>query len=670
MKHLYLIVLCLCTVELSAQYSLLKQPITIHIEDKSLEEVLLVISETGEFFFSYNPAILSLQRRMTVHLNEQPIEKVLDQVIQDSSITYKEFGNHIILNRKRATPPKEIAPPAPLARTQPSPPRAYRIRGTIVDAETRRKLAHVSLYEIYREEAAVTNEEGRFRLQFPAGTKAITLSVKHRLYMAQTLEFALKKDTSLTIEMKPRIVEKVAPKSFFLANADTINPLTEVAMVSWFVDEETLQEPITIREDSSSTIFGQLSVLPPWGTHLLTGRKFNRFSFNLFAGYNMGLKGIEVGGILNVDRHGVAGIQLAGVGNAVGGNLAGIQMAGVFNVNKKSVYGAQIAGFNNWADSLTGLQISPFNNMLKGRMYGAQITGFANIAAGELKGAQVSGFGNVCTGAVKGWQVAGAFNWGKRLDGVQVSGIANFSVGESGGEVNGVQAAGLFNIGQKLTGTQVAGLFNVSTGDFQGAQIAPLFNSAKKGKGVQIGLINISDSLSGVPIGLFNFIRDGHNGLEYDGSLTFPLSLRLKTGNHRLYNIFAAGMRLESSSPVWGYGYGLGTALKLFPKAYVHGELLAWQLHQNDRMIFDYVNLLSQFQMSFAYTLKERYQLSIGPTFNFHLSNYRNLDTGEFLSDLAPGSDVSTAEVNETFQMQGWIGAHVGIMILRGGKKE
>lgn len=663
MKHFFLIFFCLISFRLTAQTSILEQTITIHITDKSLEDVLQKISETAEFYFSYNPALLDLDKTMTVHLNSVSTREALDHVIGNPSIQYKEIGNHIILTRIRTKPEPEpiTVPPAEVARTVPAPPKEKRIYGFIFDAESGRRLAHASVYEIYQGKAAVTNEKGSFRLKTSPHRRRITISIKHRLYVAQTIEMKLRQDTSLKIYLQPRMVQKVAPQSFFLANADTINPLADVAMVSWFVADSTLTNPVD--EDSSTTHLGQFSIIPTIGTHRFFGRKFNRFSFNLFAGYTTGLKGVEIGGILNIDRHGVAGIQAAGVGNAVGGNLAGVQIAGIFNVNKKSVYGAQIAGFNNWADSLLGVQVSPVNNVLKGRLHGAQITGLANVAAGELFGAQIGGCLNVCVGAVKGWQVAGLANWGKELEGVQIAGLANLSMGDSEGKVKGLQIGGLFNMGQTLSGGQIAGLFNVSTGDFYGAQVSALLNVAKKGKGIQIGLINISDSLKGVPIGLFNIIRNGHNGIELNSSLAFPLSVRLKTGNHRLYNIFAAGMKPTANNMVLGYGYGLGTAIKVFKKSYIHGELLAWQVHQDQRFITD-LNLLSQFQVSYAYPLTKRLQISAGPTFNLHLSTYTDPDSGEHLSELAS----NTTEVSWNFsnvQAQAWIGGHVSLMLLK-----
>lgn len=666
MKQLYCFLVflffSLISQPLSAQYKLLEESITVHITDQSLEEVLDAISEAGEFFFSYNSNLLELDRQTTVHLNEISIKEALDQVIADSSISYKEIGNHIILNRIHQTSPAipVVVAPSPRPASPVAAPKPVYLRGTIVDKETGRQLLHASVYDLITGEAAVSDENGTFRLKLPPSTTEARLSIKHRLYLAQTIELDVTKDRRIEVSLQPRTLQQVQPKSFFLASSDTINPLKDVAFVSLFVDDSTLNQPASTSR--LQTVLGQFSFLPRFGTQRLNWQKFNRLSFNLLAGYSAGLKGIELGLLMNADRYGVAGLQVAGIGNAVGGNLAGVQIAGVFNVNKESVYGAQIAGVNNWADSLTGVQISPVNNVLKGRMYGAQITGGVNVASGEVYGAQLSGCINASGGKVQGWQVAGLANWGKELEGVQASGLANFSTGNKEGKVQGAQVAGLFNIGQTLYGTQVSGLFNISTGDFQGAQISSLFNVAKKGRGIQIGLVNISDSLKGIPIGLLNIIRDGHNGIEYGASPTFPISLRLKTGNHRLYNIFAAGMRPNNGNMVWGYAYGLGTAIRIFKKSHIHGELLAWQVHQDERFITD-LNLLTQFQMAYAVPIKNRFQVSLGPTLNFHLSQYKNPDTGEFLTELAPNTTLEGSSAD--FQGQFWMGGHVSIMLLK-----
>ena len=118
-----------------------------------------------------------------------------------------------------------------------------------------------------------------------------------------------------------------------------------------------------------------ISFITPLGTNgLQSWNTVNRISFNLFAGYSGGLKGIEVAGFANALKGDMNGIQLAGFCNNTFGEANGVEIAGYWNYNRHNVKGLQLAGF---ANVTTGTQT------------GVQASGFFNYAH-RLKGVQVS----------------------------------------------------------------------------------------------------------------------------------------------------------------------------------------------------------------------------------------------------------------------------------------
>ena len=181
----------------------------------------------------------------------------------------------------------------------------------------------------------------------------------------------------------------------------------------------------------------QVSLMPPlstnWGTN---GQTVNRFSLNLLAGRAAGVRGVEVGGLLNSVADSVAGLQAAGVLNHAGGVVVGAQVAGV-----------------------------------------------GNTAHGGLEGVQSAGLWNVAHGPAQGWQSAGLFNVAHTERGTTPEAVA--AVGEPL-----VQLGGLFNTAPRgLRGAQIAGLFN-SAGVVRGAQIAGLLNIADSVTGVSLAPLN------------------------------------------------------------------------------------------------------------------------------------------------------------------------------------
>lgn len=154
--------------------------------------------------------------------------------------------------------------------------------------------------------------------------------------------------------------------------------------------------PINIvaqRNDSLKTNKSQVTFAFPIGSNGVDAlRNSNNFSFNILYGLNGGVKGVEIGSILNYNKGNVKGFQLSGVSNINSGYSEGLLLSGVTNICSDSSSGLFISGVLNYAiQNSKGLQIAP-----------------VNFAENELKGFQI-----------------GVFNSGKKIKGIQI-GIVNY----------------------------------------------------------------------------------------------------------------------------------------------------------------------------------------------------------------------------------------------------
>lgn len=163
--------------------------------------------------------------------------------------------------------------------------------------------------------------------------------------------------------------------------------------------------------------------------------------------------------------------------------------AGLVNV-AESIKGIEIGGLN-WLSGHNrneswGIQIAGINYMGNSSFIGGQL-GFVNVgsleASASITDIQAAAF-NLNEGEINGLQFGGA-NLGWNVNGLQL-GSSNF-----GGNVNGLQ---------------IAVLGNVAEINLNGVQIGLLVNGAENVHGIQIGLLNMCDSLSGVQIGLINIV--------------------------------------------------------------------------------------------------------------------------------------------------------------------
>lgn len=400
------------------------------------------------------------------------------------------------------------------------------------------------------------------------------------------------------------------------------------------------QSDTWIRRLPNEKRIAQVSVLPFIGTNTRESDDVtNNISMNLLWGVNGGVDGMEVGVGMNTVRNDVKGFQIGGLGNKVNRNMTGTQFGGIFNYAGGLTQGFQAAGVINFANDAQAAQAAGFANMVRGDVTGLQASGVFNVVGGNAKALQASGFFNK-TGGDSKMQAAGGFN-------------------RSRGSSR-VQAAGVFNLSRGNTKLQIGGLFN-SANDVEIGQFGGLFNRARGNmKGLQIGLINISDTVSGVPIGLINIVKRGYNKFEIYGSEILHGNFQLKLGANRFYNIFHVGARVPpgDGSYVWGLGYGIGTVTTVSHKSTLNWELMAIHISENETWTNN-LNSIGQFRFLWNHQLGKSIGFFIGPTANVMVSQHRNPETGEIRSPVVPYT-LLNEDLNPKTNLKAWVGVNAG----------
>jgi len=352
----------------------------------------------------------------------------------------------------------------------------------------------------------------------------------------------------------------------------------------------------------------QVSFIPFLGTNGINSPDYiNELSINIIAGYSGGVDGVEIGGMLNIDRDFVSGLQIAGFGNIVGGSVEGIQVSGFANACNGNLNGAQIAGFSN---------------VIRDYVDGIQIAGFANVNGNKMKALQIAGFCNV----VK-----------DRVDGIQLAGFAN---------VNGNDARAL----------QIAGFTNLVRNDFTGTQVSGFLNIARNVKGVQIGFINICDSIEGIPIGFLSIAKNGYKAWEIWGNESLNAGASFKIGVKKFYNIFSLGVHPFGPNFLWGYGYGIGSEIMLNQNTRLNIEGITYQI--NDRTWeINNLNMLNQIRFNFGKNISDNVNFFIGPTYNIYISK-DSPSNDIFGLDIPPFAFYDKTRRNTNVKM--WFGVNAG----------
>jgi hypothetical protein len=389
----------------------------------------------------------------------------------------------------------------------------------------------------------------------------------------------------------------------------------------------------------------QITFISPMGTNgMEAGKINNNFSLNIFAGYNGGLSGIEIGGFANTIKQNMNGIQLVGFSNIVLGNSVGCQLSGFSNFNHKSFKGIQASGFSNIVcDSAKIIQISGFSNVVKGNTSGIQVSGFSNVSTGNATSVQIAGFSNVVKGKVKG---------------TQVSGFCNVSTDSS----TAIQVAGFNNVTKgDLKGSQISGFANITSGTTTGAQISGFFNYSKKLKGLQLGVVNYCDSVEkGIPFGVISIVKHGYKAFDFGIDETLYLNASFLTGVKQLYNKFSVGVKPGGHKMYWSYGYGIGSNLQISKRFELNPELSSHHI-LIDNWYVDQLNLLNKAELNLLFNLTNSLSIYGGVSWNVFVTNEEDAEGMYTSSGIVPWSSYS--RINRNCLVEMYPGLNIGIRI-------
>jgi hypothetical protein len=585
--------------------SVLTRSVSLDVNRQRLDNVLEILSNKGDFYFSYNSNIVKKDSLVSFSARNKTVKEILNFLF-NNTYEFKESGNYIIIRRA----PIRVTIVTNKATIE---EKIYSVSGYVYDDQSGAAINEASVYEKKLLTSALTNTEGYFKLKLKSSkASTATLTVSKEFYEDTSIVIEPKHTQQLTITMMPveREDDKVVitPEDYLVSDSlkkeievDSIaKPVIVSARDSAKVERTGLGkfllstkqkvQSINLRKFFTTRPF-QASLVPGLGSHgKMSGQVVNNFSLNAFGGYTAGTNGLEIGGLFNIDKKDVKYVQAAGLFNVVGGQVKGLQLAGINNTVLDTVKGVQAAGINN-------------------------------IVRGKFKGLQIAGINNLVTDSVKG---------------VQVAGITNFAR-------------------KKVSGVQIAGVINFSNKETDGVQISGVFNYSKRLRGLQIGLINIADTSDGYSIGLINIVLKGYHKLSFSTNELLNVNAAFKTGNAKFYSILQAGLH-TGTSKAYSFGYGLGSELSLNKKKNLlfNPELSSQYLYLGS---WDYTNILNKLHLNLNVKLNKYVSLFAGPSFAVYISDQETALAGY----RSPGPPSGYKEISFSNKVSGWFGWNAGI---------
>ena len=433
-------VVSLCFFLTAASYAQtpLDRRITVAANHQALDQVLQMISTSGNFYFAYNSNIINRDSIVSINVSNKPVKEVLN-ILFPANYEFTTTANYVILRRAPIT----LKVITNKAITQ---DKEYIITGFVIDDATGARVKDASIYEKQRLAATLTNENGYFKLKLKSKYNKAAITVSKMDYNDTTVIIAPRYNQEIYITIvpveKPNDIAVISPYAAAnmpdklvveVQNDTSAYQYTYEKKDSSRVDKTTLGHFFaTYAQRVQNLNLGnfiatrpyQISLTPGLSTHgKLSAHVINNASLNVFGGYTGGVRGGEVGGLFNMNRRYMQGAQVAGLFNLTGSYVNGAQVAGIYNLVLDDVHGVQVAGITNTVNgSLAGVQVSGIHNYIKNSVQGMQIAGISNFGGKETRGVQISGI----------------LNYTKKLSGVQIGliNIADTSSGYSIGLIN------------------------------------------------------------------------------------------------------------------------------------------------------------------------------------------------------------------------------------------
>ncbi|HZI52915.1 MAG TPA: STN and carboxypeptidase regulatory-like domain-containing protein, partial [Chitinophagaceae bacterium] len=430
MPLLFFFILSLLFIRANSQ-GILDRRVTFNVNRQRLDDVLSIIGNEAGFSFSYNSNIVKRDSLVSLNINNRTVRQVLNQLF-NGNYEYKESGNYVILRRVSLQM-------TTVTKSPPANDRSYTITGYVVNSETGERLSNVSIYETTHLTSTLTDENGNFTLKLKDKYQTSSLAVSKDAYEDTTVRIEPDYDLQLIIAIVPVVNEIIVSTPNKFEQADSSSNAIPV-------------DSIAVKDDVAPVEIETTEV----GKFLLSAKQKIR-SLNMKNFFTE--KPFQASVIPGISTQGQMSGQVVSnfSFNLFGGYTAGVkglEIAGLFNMNKKDVRYLQAAGlFNIVGGSVTGLQVGGLQNTSLKNVTGFQVAGINNFVKGNTEGVQISGIGNIGGGTMHAFQVAGIFNYqNKNSRGLQLSGIGNMG----GGEVRGLQVAAIFNYAKKLKGIQFA----------------------------------------------------------------------------------------------------------------------------------------------------------------------------------------------------------------------
>lgn len=185
-KHLILLAFVCCWLPALRAQQPLDQLISLKTQETLLIDVLYELIDNKAINLSFRNELIPNQT-VSVDIQNRPLRELLDQLLLNTSLSYKLLGDQILL----------------VAKARELPLSFFTVSGFIEDDASGERLIGASIFDLNSKRGAVSNEYGFFSISLPAGE--VSLRTSYLGYQSTEQSFTLAENSLLKIGLSGSI---------------------------------------------------------------------------------------------------------------------------------------------------------------------------------------------------------------------------------------------------------------------------------------------------------------------------------------------------------------------------------------------------------------------------------------------------------------------------------
>jgi hypothetical protein len=151
---------------------LLNKQVHVNFTQVTLREALNQIERSAKVKFAYSKDVIQVNQTISLDIRSGTLSVVLDKLLSPLAISFMATSDQILLF---ASPKQNALPLTPALLSTP-PPSEHRVRGSVVDAETKEPLPGVNIQIKSAQAGTITDNEGTYTLSVPTGNETLIFS--------------------------------------------------------------------------------------------------------------------------------------------------------------------------------------------------------------------------------------------------------------------------------------------------------------------------------------------------------------------------------------------------------------------------------------------------------------------------------------------------------------